>query len=125
MRFYKYLYYRLYSWNLRKWSKNDMPQYNALFGVSFMINVNLIMVPLVMEKLLIIDSLDFIPKLYLVITYLIIITVNYFFLVHNQKYQKIVAEFEGELASKKRRNTFLLWVYVAVSFGIPLVIIDL
>jgi len=102
-----------------------MPQYNALFGVSFMINVNLIMVPLVMEKLLIIDSLDFIPKLYLVITYLIIITVNYFFLVHNQKYQKIVAEFEGELASKKRRNTFLLWVYVAVSFGIPLVIIDL
>ncbi|MDG5800164.1 hypothetical protein QA597_07370 [Marinilabiliaceae bacterium ANBcel2] len=41
MKIYRYLYYRLYSWNLKTWGEKDLPQWNALFGVSFMMFLNL------------------------------------------------------------------------------------
>ena len=39
---HKYLYYRIYSWNLRTWSESDGPEYNALFGMSFLALLNIV-----------------------------------------------------------------------------------
>ena len=42
LRAYRYLYFRIYSWNLRVWGESDLPQLNALFGVSFLICLNVL-----------------------------------------------------------------------------------
>ena len=41
-RFYRYLYYMLYSWNLKTWGENDVPEWNALFGVSAGHRINIL-----------------------------------------------------------------------------------
>ncbi len=47
--FYKYLYFRIYSWNLKKWGENDMPEWNAVLGVSFTMFINLFVLVLLFQ----------------------------------------------------------------------------
>src|SRR6476661_2690546 len=43
-RAFTYLYYRIYAWNVRTWGESDVPQFNALFGVSFLVFLNILSV---------------------------------------------------------------------------------
>lgn len=117
MRLYKYLYYRLYSWNLKQWGKRDDPQWNALLGVSFMMFINLISISLVLELLgydvFLIESL---PKIGIVTIALLILFFNYFLYVHKGKFKIIGKEFSKESKKNKRINALLLWIYVISSF---------
>jgi hypothetical protein len=39
---YRYIFNRLYAWNLRTWGESDMPQYNVCFWLSLVLVVNLL-----------------------------------------------------------------------------------
>src|SRR5882672_2154348 len=101
LRGYKYLYYRIYAWNLRMWGESDLPQFNALFGVSFLIFLNI---------MTLLDLVDLCAGRHVVPfsrptvigTVLVVIVIGYFILVHNGKYRTIAKEFSNETPAQRR-----------------------
>src|SRR2546427_4429900 len=104
---YKYLYYRLYAWNLRKWGESDMPQFSALFVMLILFSLNLMTVPTAIEVFtggrLIHNEL--IPGG----VFLAISLISYFLLVHGGKYKKIAKEFSGESPAQRRTRLLGIW----------------
>jgi hypothetical protein len=116
----KYLYYRIYDWNLRAWGESDMPQYNAIIGVSFLIYLNIISLFIAIETLTGNQYFLFLPngEYYAAATCLLLLLVNYILLVRNGKYLKIAEEFKKENPSQKRKGLVFVWLYVTGSFVI-------
>jgi len=118
LRFYKYLYYRLYSWNLNTWGEKDMPQWNALIGVSFMMFTNFCTVGIVLQFFKFINFFfrDEVPKKELIVLMLSIGCFNFFRVISHGKYREIANSFKKEDKKTKNRNTYLLWLYTIMSF---------
>jgi len=49
--YHKYIFFRLYSWNLKSFGKNDLPALSALLELSLLMFLNLIAADLIFEKL--------------------------------------------------------------------------
>lgn len=119
MKIYRYLYYRLYSWNLKTWGEKDLPQWNALFGLSFMMFLNLGLLGFLLQLLGVnIFLRDELPKKELIILMLSLFVVNYFLFIHRGNYRSIVKELKKEPPEKRRINTILIWLYVILSFAL-------
>jgi len=118
----KYLYYRIYDWNLRAWGESDLPQYNAIIGISFFIWLNLITVVIAIEALIKSEYLVSIPnsEYYAGAILLTLILMNCFLLVRNGKYLTIAEEFKKENPSQKRKRLILIWLYIVGSFVLNL-----
>lgn len=57
---YKYIYYRTYKWNLKKWGAHDVPQFKSMYIVSLIMFFNIITVGLLLQK---ISGLPFLKQL--------------------------------------------------------------
>ena len=120
LEFFRYLYYRLYSWNLKKWGESDMPQYNALLGITFMMALNLLFCIYLLEVVGICELFggekDFF-KWAMMTVFGILSLINYSWLVRDRQYLKLPKRYEGESKLQRRRKVIILWLYVIVSFG--------
>jgi len=126
MKLYRYLYYRLYSWNLKTWGKRDGPEWNAVFGVSFMMFLNLFFICSIPE-LFGVDILfkyELSNKIIIAIS-IIILGFNYFVFLYRKKYELLKKEFSHESIKERSRNLLLLWVYTFLSFLLPFLIINI
>jgi len=116
IKIYKYLYYRLYTWNLKSWGENELPQFNALFGVSFMMLLNIGILAALVELLGFNVFVDDTPKKEIIVLGTIVLILNYFWLVHKRNYKRIENEYKNEPKKKRLKNTILLWLYFLFSF---------
>lgn len=117
-RAYTYLYYRIYAENLRIGEKSDLPQWNAMFGISALSGLNIM--TLVVWSLSVIGvhlSQNSEAKAIIVSGGTIWIYVNYRLLVRNGRYRDIAKAFANESRSKKRIHTILCWIYVVATFA--------
>jgi hypothetical protein len=107
------------------WGESDMPQFNAMFGVSFLIYCNILTVFVAVEVLtgIPIRTPTRLSKYHAGAILILVGLVNYFLLVHDGKYKKIAKEFEKESVAHKRRGLIGIWVYIIGSFALPIVII--
>jgi hypothetical protein len=120
LKLYKYLYYRIYSWNLRTWGKNDVPEWNALFGVSFMMFLNLLTIFIILQFWGIdIFSKYTVPTNLIVIVILMLMGINYYIFLYKKKYKLLEKKFANENTKTKNRNLLLLWVYFILSIALP------
>jgi len=103
---------------LKTWGESDLPQFNALFGVSFMMFVNLGIIAGILDMIGFNIFFENTPKKEIIITMLAVLAINYFWLVHNGKYKQIAKGYKNESKNKRLRNTLLLWLYVVMSFVI-------
>ena len=123
LRFYRYFYYRLYAWNLKTWGEEDMPQWNAMLGVSFMMFVNFCTLGILLQIFGLVSFLkDPAPKVAIVVIITIFLFVNYFQYVHNGKFFNIAEEFKNEPRKKRVFNALLLWLYVIGSLALSVVL---
>ena len=104
---YKYLFYRIYSWNLRIWGKSDAPEYNTIVGLTVLVLFNIICIISLLEILLkvIIFKPNEIPIIYYLLIFTIMYGINYFIFIFKKRYEKIVKEFKNEPSKKRNRNT--------------------
>jgi hypothetical protein len=117
IKLYKYLYYRLYSWNLKTWGVKDLPQWNALFGVSFMMFINLGLLGLLLQAIGInIFMRAELPKTELTIIMVGLFILNYFIFIRKSNYLTITKELKRETNQNRKTNTYLIWLYVILSF---------
>ncbi len=123
LRLYKYLYYRIYSRNLRL--RRDEPEWIAVLYVSFMMFVNVNFVGLLTNLV----GINLYTRETSEVKYIIILIavafagLNYFIFIHSGKYKTIVKEFENEDAKNRKANTTLLWLYFILSFSLPVMLI--
>ena len=79
LKLYKYIFYRIYSWNLKTWGKKDTPEWNAVIGVSFMMFINLFFLALLYEF---VGNEEFIientPKKIIILIMLVLFGLNYY-----------------------------------------------
>ncbi len=111
---YKYLFYRIYSWNLKTWGEGDVPEYTAILVISLFMGFNLLSIFTFINLMAgyEIFKISEIPKSYIIIKYLILIFVNYFILVKGGKYIQIAKEFKKENKEARRIRTKLMWSYI-------------
>lgn len=126
MNIYKYIYYRLYTWNLKKWGKIDGPEWNALFGISIMMFLNLMTLSLLLDALGLINywGIIHIREIVIVVS-LSILAANYFCFLHKKKCLKIIKLYKQETTTERHRNTVIIWFYFFVSVLSPFLIINI
>lgn len=118
---YRYAYYWLYTWNKGLWGKEDLPQYNAILGLSSsFVAVLLSFFSLLYIVFDIQFNLEEIPKEKTLAFGFGILIIHYFFFVHNDKYKKIEKEFNGERKEERKRKGrwVLLYTFGSLAFFI-------
>ena len=119
-RFYRYVYYRLYSWNLITWGESDLPHVNALLGMAFLLFLHFFSIAVILEMIgFIILQEDGVS--YVLIMGAISLVINYMAFIPSQKYRTLLNEFERESAEDRRRNLWWAWLYVLGSFGLVII----
>jgi hypothetical protein len=125
MNIYKQLYFRIYDWNLKRWGSKDSPEFNALFGVSFIMVSNIFTILSIVDFLIIdIPNLfDVVPEHLIILLSLTVLLFNYFWLVYKKKYKRIINYYLNENKKMKIVKILYLWVFVILSIIIPIIII--
>lgn len=125
MTFLKYLFYRIYSWNFKKWGARDLPQFNAVLGVSFLMYLNLLALAFFVMLLTLKDLpiANGLAKIIILLSGFALVSINYLIMVKDGKYQKIVETYQDESTEDKRKGTIKVGIYILSSFIIPIVII--
>lgn len=107
------------------WGESDMPEWNAVIGVSFMMLTNLLVLGLLFQYVGIIVFVGGegpVPKKIIIFIALGFLVLNYFLFMYSDKYELITKEFEKENIKKRRKNTILLWLYTILSFILPILL---
>lgn len=117
-RAYKYLYYRLYSWNRKMWGDVATTKIYAVLVISTMVFFNLLTIIFTLQAFTHIPYLiSQAPKISLAIVIGISI-LNYFLLMHKDKFQIIEDEFKDESQKVRRKGTLWIIIYFLASFGV-------
>lgn len=113
-KFYKYIYYRIYSWNLKQWGKSDVPEYNAMLGIALLTFINIISILTIIEAMTAYEIFSFleVSTSILFISSLSFIALHYFVFFHKGKYKKIIKEFETETKEHHKKGTVWVLLYI-------------
>ncbi len=96
------------------WGESDLPQFNALFGVSALILMNIITLVTAFEVFT--GQRLSLSRAGVIGGGLALIAIGYFLLVHGGKYRKIAKEFDKETQSQRKWRLIACVFYVALSF---------
>ncbi len=116
---YKYFYYRLYTWNLRTWGRNDVPEYNALFGHSVLTLINLYNLGFLLSYVFSFDVFGMIGwgKLHVIALFSALVAINVVIFVRDKRYLKMAKEFQKEDKASRTRNFYFCVSYAAISIA--------
>ena len=107
---YKYLFYRIYVWQLGMFGEKNNPKFVAMLGSSMFVFINLM--TLIVCFQIVTGYKIRVEKTHAVIGMLSLFAINYFIFLHNNKSQAIIAEFASESEIQRQRRTIWCWVYV-------------
>lgn len=118
---YKYIYYWLYTWQKKLWGENDIPEFNAVAGMSLSFLCFIGSLSIVID---LITGIPLIPiqikKLEIMISILFVVAAHYLAFMHKGKFRKIENEFNNETMAdrKKKRPWVLLYAFGSLIFFI-------
>ena len=96
------------------WGESDVPQFNALFGVSFLIFANLITLVTAFE---VISGKRFsLNRAGAIGALVTLIAIGYFLLIKSEKYRDIAKRFNKETQSQRKLRLIACVFYVALTF---------
>jgi hypothetical protein len=121
IRHFRYVFYRIYRWDLKYSGDRDISAWNAVLGVSFLTLFVIFGVFSLVAALTDPSLARILPKsnLALVILPSIWIGVHYLFLVHGGRLARLEEEFGHETREQRRRGTKLLIATVVLSLALP------
>ena len=113
---HRYIYYRLYIWNLKSFGERDLPALNALLELSLIIYVNILTIILIIDEVFIAKTIDrLISTQWLAIIMVVfVLLIQYLFLFHKNRHKKIIERYENDQVNGKR-NEVLAFLYVGIS----------
>lgn len=119
---YKDLFYKIYKWNLNHFGEKDVPEWKAIFIVSFIMFANITLIGIILEFLGLFDFFfrKIFPKKELISILVLLFIVNYIQYVSGAKYLVIKNEYESN--KEKCLNTVTLTVFSVLSIISPFII---
>lgn len=111
---YKYFFYRTYLWQLNMFGEANNPKYTAILANSLCVYFNLLTLTVFFQIVTAIKMR--LENIYAVIGIFILILVNYFIFLYNNKSEAIIAEFSSESEIQQKRWTIWCWVYVILTY---------
>lgn len=110
----EYLYYFIYSWNLKTWGTRDAPQWNALIAICFLLVLNF-------QTFFVLFTSGKINETKLessgYILFSLFLILGYFKFINKNKFNLIFEKYKSENNSNRNKNGLFIWLYVIVSFG--------
>jgi len=99
--FYKYIYYRIYSWNYYLWKNQKMAAYNSTLGITFSVVALFFCIKIYAERLIETKIISFFDNVYTSIGFVgIIFLINYRLFEQNEKYLKIAEKYDSNKGNK-------------------------
>ena len=124
MQIYRFLFFRIYEWGLRFHGFRDLPEYNAIFGLSMLATINLFNIAMAAE---VISGGEFEcenAKFIAVAVWLGFLILHFVYLARKGRLEKIREEFQGQPA--KPIAILVCWAYplatLAIFFALPLIL---
>lgn len=115
LRAFDYLYYRISWWNTHVIKDNSFLPMTNVFGVSALQCLNFVTIKGIIIVAFLPDIQD--PsRNYTLISISIVIALNYFYYVHNRRYESIIRHYSSLSKEKLRRHDFILITYIACTF---------
>lgn len=108
IRAYRYIYYRIYAWNLRTWGKQDLPQFNTCLGLAFLSLLNLL-------SFLLLLGVWALPKSAILVAFVVSLLAHYQYFVRSDRYLDLEREFTSSPLFTPSAGLLLVWGYVAGS----------
>lgn len=119
---YKYLFYRIYRWQLREFGERNNPKLVAIFTNSLFVFFNILTILMIFQ--IANGHLIRLEKEYWIATGFLIVAVNYFTFFQGGRFDRIISEFADETEEERKRGTIWCWTYIVathvVFFGIAL-----
>jgi hypothetical protein len=118
LRIHRYIFYRLYNWNLKSFGKQDSPLLNALLELSMLIWLNVLTAVLLIDKIFKIKMLNLLSEKYIItiiIAFLVLI-IQYFLLIHKDRHKKIIEDYKNDKSNSRKNDNMAFW-YVGVSLS--------
>lgn len=117
MNIYKYIFYRTYTWQLKKWGAEDVPEYKAMFIVSIFASLNVLTIVLLLRKLGLINvDVQHLPKVVQLFLLFMVTIILYFSFVYHDKYKIIEENYKMETLKQRNINSVLVLLYMIASF---------
>lgn len=124
IRIYRYLFYRLYSWDLKTWGKiNNIPHFKAMLWISLLMFENVIVFGLLIELIFRLLGKNYfsvfdgvVVDIEILICYGSIVLVNYLWFLKNNNYLGIAKKYKSENNSLRKKKTIYAWLFIFVSF---------
>lgn len=118
---YKFLYYKFYSWQVHWFGKDEEPGLKSLIFISVLLSLNVYSVLLAVTAWTKFDAFENfqVDKIKLGILYLVILGLNYLFLMADDRHEKIVKRFNNERKFNERLKLALIFLYVVFSVLSP------
>ncbi len=113
---YRYIYYIIYKWNLKKFGKNDLPKYNALLGYSLLQFINLMTIIILIKLFFGYDLLVAFKIIYIIFSFIILMIINYFNLLFDKKLNRIRAKFAKENVNKVKKIVLSYIIITIIAF---------
>ena len=116
MKYYRYLYYKIFSGISLIRIKGD-PDLRAFFGLSVNEGMNVYSLSQIFVYFIYNNEIRILGLLIGAVT-LVFFIVNYFLFIYKDKYKKIIDEFKNESDKKRKIGTILTWSYVIVTLAL-------
>jgi len=113
------MFYSIYTCQLKAWGRDNTPEYAALSGVTFLMYLNLLIIPIVLAFFGINLLNDRSVKKEFLIAAIVIAVISYLRFVHKGKYIEIAQAYKHELGPTRFKKTILIWLYTGLSFIVP------
>lgn len=113
---YKYLYYRIYAWQLWAWGGEHQPHFNAMLGVTVLVYFNVLSLFFASEAFTEFGLLNGIGNIHALTGGAIIGIINYFIFLYQGRYKQIAKLLETESELDKKKRLIWCWLYVIFTF---------
>ena len=114
MRMYRYLFFRIYRWGLRVHGPEDVPEFNAILGLSVLALMNVLNILMAAELASGRGPKIEISKFIGVAVWATFLLLHFVYLIRGGRVEQICKEFEDQPPTPTA--TFFTWAYPLASF---------
>jgi len=123
LRYYEYLYYKLYSWHVLLHKGKYGPERATWYLISFLCYLNFLTILLLLQ---IFTGYGFIElcdsNVNCLMFGVVFVVLNYFIFIYKNKYKIINLEFSQQNKRQNFVGTVFVWIYMIGSFGVDVIL---
>ena len=124
---YKYLFYKIYDWQIRYFGEDDLPEIKTLVLVSLLNSANIYSIILLINlwtKFDLIDAIN-LGKIKMTIIYFSVLGVNYLLFIYRNYYKQLSKQFSDKDIRWKNIKLISTIVYIIFSLASPFILISI